>query len=163
MAKAKQQKLTLNQIQKQVNQYSKKQKVTLGDGNYVNIYPNFSPNTITKMIHETLTDHVRANDAGIDFESIKEDEWGFFNMIKFFSDLDIPSDIKEKVQVFTYLVESDYFVEIIQAFPQESIERVVAALQKTTESFNKLNAMSDEEREQFITLNKLNVENKVVQ
>jgi hypothetical protein len=156
-------KLNFKQIETQVNQYSKKQKVTLSDGNYVNIYPNFSPTKIQAMIQESLSDHIRAKEAGIDFEEIRAEDWGFFNIIKSFCDLDIPSDIEDKVQMFTFLVKSDYFNEIISAFPQESIEKVTKALNQTTQNLNAINAMSEEEKEKFFASMKLQPEENVVQ
>jgi hypothetical protein len=156
-------KLNFKQIETQVSQYSKKQKVTLSDGNYVNIYPNFSPTKVQNMVKEIMSDQIRAEKAGIDFSSIKIDDWGFFNIIKSFCDLDIPSEIEKKVQAFTTLVESDYFTEIISAFPQESLQKVIKALDQTTQNLNTFNALSEEEKEKLTASMKLQSEENIVQ
>ncbi len=61
------------------------------------------------MLTELITDQEEAKEAGIKFEDINPVQWGFFSLIKEFTDLGIPSDIKNKVKWFVKLVDSEFF------------------------------------------------------
>lgn len=131
-------KLTLADINKEVKEYERKKRVELSGDFHVFIYPLFSPSKIKELLQDVLMDGVKANEAGIDFESIDTAEWGLFNIIVHFADLGIPKEIKKKVQVFLSLRDSVHFHEIINHFPEESIQKVTDALEVATQNLNKL-------------------------
>lgn len=131
-------KLTLIDIKNENKIYDQKEKVILSDEFYVNIYPNFSPIKISELIREILTDPQRAKDAGIDFDKINITDWGLFNLIYKFADLNIPSDIQKKVQAFNEIMNSDYWTKIIEAFPEESINKFKEALDNISSNLETL-------------------------
>ncbi|SPU03718.1 SPBc2 prophage-derived uncharacterized protein yomO [Bacillus subtilis] len=60
----------------------------------------------------------------------------FFSIVKEFSDLGIPNDIKNKVKWYLKLVDSEFFPMIINSFPKESMKKLkdaTKALEKITE------------------------------
>jgi hypothetical protein len=117
-------KLTLVDIKNQNKVYEQKQRIELSDEFHLFIYPHFSPTKISELIKEMVTDGQRATEAGIDFDKINMGDWFMFNVIYKFADLGIPSEIKKKVQAFTYLIDSDFFGKIVESFPQESIKKL---------------------------------------
>jgi hypothetical protein len=129
-------KLTLADIKNQIKVYEQKQRIELSDDFHLFIYPHFSPSKIGELIKEMVTDPQRAKDAGIDFDEINMGDWFLFNVIYKFADLGIPSEIKKKVQAFSYLVDSEFFGKIIDSFPQESIHKIEESFNNFQENFN---------------------------
>ena len=132
-------KLNLAMINENVKKYDEKEKITLSDGNYTYIYPNFAPSKIREVIKESLMDFEKAKNAGIDFSGINLPDWLFMNIIRHFADLNIPNDIKKKSQIFIKLVDSDYFAEIIQSFPSSSLDKVTELLTVTSKNLEEMN------------------------
>ena len=132
-------KLNLAMITESVKKFDEKEKITLSDGNYTYIYPNFSPSKISEVIKETILDYEKARKAGLDFSGIDHGDWLYFNIIRFFADLNIPNDIKKKSQIFVKLIDSDYFADIIKSFPQSSIEKVVKAVDSVNKNLDLMN------------------------
>jgi len=157
-------KLTLGQIQKEVDIYSKKKSVPLNDNFHVNIFPNFAPTKIQQLITEILTDKAKAEKEGLEFD-VSTTNWGYFNIIKHFTDLGIPDDIEGKLKVYLMLLETDYFADIIRAFPQESIDKVTNAINSVVQSLEEFTNMGEEEQQQvlgqFISDNREEIEQMI--
>lgn len=155
-------KLTLTDIKNEVKVFEDKKRVQLSEGFHVFIYPHFSPTKIAELIKEMVTDNERAEKAGIDFEKINQGDWYLFNIIYKFADLAIPSEIKKKIQAFTYLIESEHFGKIIESFPKESLTKLEQSLNRFKENFELLmkenGIVSDEKIDEL-----LNKENDVIQ
>ncbi|MCY0089182.1 MULTISPECIES: hypothetical protein [Bacillus amyloliquefaciens group] len=147
-------KLNLGLIEESVSKYDKKERVQLTDDVHVFIYPYFSPTRLTKMLTELITDPQNAQEKNIDFKSINPVQWGFFSLIKEFTDLSIPSDIKNKVKWFVKLVDSEFFPLIISSFPEESMKKFGEATKMMQENLDKLSNISPEEINDLI-LNKV--------
>ena len=131
-------KLTLTDIKNENKIYEQKKRVELSDNYHVFIYPNFSPVKIKDLIKELVNDPQRATDAGLNFDNINMGDWFLFNVIYKFSDLGIPSEIKKKIQAFTYLMDSAYYEQIINAFPQESLKKINDAFLRFKENLDLL-------------------------
>lgn len=142
-------KLTLTQIKKEANKYSTKERVPLDNDTHVYIYPNFSPLKIQEMITELMSDQTRAEEEGLTL-TVNFTDWGFFNIIKHFADLDIPNEIDKKITVYNDLIQTEYYSKILQSFPIESIKKVGDMISKTTEALNSFNDMNEEDRKKFI-------------
>ncbi|ATO29026.1 hypothetical protein ACQGRJ_09630 [Bacillus atrophaeus] len=138
-------KLNLALIEESVSKYDKKEKVQLTNDVHVFIYPYFSPTRLTNMLTELISDPQKAEEKTIDFKSINPVQWGFFSLIKEFTDLGIPSDIKNKVKWFVKLVDSEFFPMIISSFPEESMKKFGEATKMMQENLDKLSNMTSEE------------------
>ncbi|MCY8856517.1 hypothetical protein [Bacillus atrophaeus] len=138
-------KLNLALIEESVSKYDKKEKVQLTNDVHVFIYPYFSPTRLTNMLTELITDPQNAEEKTIDFKSINPVQWGFFSLIKEFTDLGIPSDIKNKVKWFVKLVDSEFFPMIISSFPEESMKKFGEATKMMQENLDKLSNMNSAE------------------
>lgn len=154
-------KLTMTDVKNEVKVFEEKKRVELSDNFHVFIYPHFSNTKIAELIKEMITDNERAEKAGIDFENINSGDWYLFNIIYKFADLAIPSEIKKKVQAFTYLIESEHFSKIVESFPKESLTKFEQALKRFKENFELLmkenGLVSDEKIDEL-----LNKENDVI-
>lgn len=156
-------KLTLSHIKEEVKIYSQKQKVQLSDEYHVHIYPHFAPSKIGEMIKEIIQDKLNAEKVGINFENINMIDWVYFNIIKYFTDLEIPNDIKKKVQAYLFLRDSEYFPTIVNSFPKENIDRVSEAMKRFGENLDAISQMNEKELEKLIdnTVNEDNAEESV--
>ena len=127
-------------------------------------FPNFSPTKVQQLITEILTDKARAEKAGLKFD-VSTSNWGFFNIIKHFTDLGIPDDIEGKLKVYMTLIETEYFSQIIRSFPQESIDMVSEEIRKVTSSLEEFLNMEEEKQQevlgQFITENREEIEQMI--
>lgn len=137
--------LNFGLIEESVSKYDKKERVQLTDDVHVYIYPYFSPTRLTKMLTELIIDTQNAGEKTIDLKSINPVQWGFFSLIKEFTDLGIPSDIKNKVKWFVKLVDSEFFPMIISSFPEESMKKFGEATKMMQENLDKLSNMTSEE------------------
>lgn len=144
--------LTLKHIERENKKFEKKEKIDLDDDFFVYIYPNFSPKKIQEMIVEMISDTEQAKELGLEeeFNQIRYSDWGFFHMIKYFADLDIPSDFKEKLSAYFTLVESEFYKTILSAFPKESIEKVGQAMENVANLFDEFAQMDDETKAKVI-------------
>jgi hypothetical protein len=131
-------KLTMKLIENEIKKFDEKKKVELPNGYFIHIYPNFSNEKIAELINETVTDPIQAKELGIDFDKISMTDWGVFNIIYKFTDLSIPSDLKLKIQAFNNLMRTEYWTDIIAAFPEESINKVKIALDNFSANFEAL-------------------------
>ncbi|MCY8958149.1 hypothetical protein [Bacillus atrophaeus] len=138
-------KLNLALIEESVSKYDQKEKVQLTNDVHVFIYPYFSPTRLTNMLTELISDPQKAEEKNIDFKSINPVQWAFFSLIKEFTDLGIPSDIKNKVKWFVKLVDSEFFPMIISSFPEESMKKFGEATKMMQENLDKLSNMTSEE------------------
>ncbi|MCY8997814.1 hypothetical protein [Bacillus inaquosorum] len=144
-------KLNLGLIEESVNKYDKKEKVQLSDDVHVFVYPYFSPSRLTKMLTGLISDPQEAKEAGIkSFKDINQVQWAFFSLIKEFTDLGIPNDIKNKVKWYLKLVDSEYFPLIINSFPKESLEKLGKATVMLQQNIDELSKKSQEEANNLI-------------
>ncbi|MCS4324219.1 hypothetical protein [Bacillus subtilis] len=144
-------KLNLGLIEESISKYDKKEKVTLTDDVHVFIYPYFSPSRLTKMLTGLISDPQEAKEAGIkSFKDINQVHWAFFSLIKEFTDLGIPNDIKNKVKWYLKLVDSEYFALIINSFPKESLEKLGKATVMLQQNIDELSKKSQEEANNLI-------------
>lgn len=149
MANKTSKKLNLSVLESRAKQRERKVKVQLDADTHVYIYPEFTPSKIQKMIQEILTDRIRAEKAGIEFD-VNFVDWSFFSMIKYFADLGIPDDIEKKMQAFIMLIDDEYYEKITQAFPPESIEKVTKMLERVTQNINNYMQLNEEDQQKLI-------------
>jgi hypothetical protein len=131
-------KITLKHIENENKKYEKKKKVELPNGDYLYIYPNFSNEKIAELINEHVSDLISAKEEGIELNEKSMRDWGAFNIICKFSELEIPNDIKLKFQAFEQIIKYDYYTDIIAAFPEESFRKVEVAFNNFSENFKTL-------------------------
>lgn len=117
-------KLNMAIVKENIAKLNEKKKIEFDDGVYVNIYPDFAMSKVSELLKEVLTDELKATEAGIDFSNVNRGDWLMFNIIKKFSDLVVPGDIKKKIQAFIYLRDSDYFLKLVNEYPEESLKKV---------------------------------------
>jgi hypothetical protein len=131
-------KITLKHIENENKKNEKKKKVELPNGDYLYIYPNFSNEKIAELINEHVSDLISAKEEGIELNEKSMRDWGAFNIICKFSELEIPNDIKLKFQAFEQIIKYDYYTDIIAAFPEESFRKVEVAFNNFSENFKTL-------------------------
>ncbi|RAP15233.1 hypothetical protein HS9_00560 [Bacillus velezensis] len=106
------------------------------------------------MFKQILSDQKQAEEKGIDFKKINFVDWIAFSLIKEFTDLGIPNDIKNKIKWFHNLTDSEFFPLILRSFPEESIKKLNETTKMLQENLDKLSNISQEEINDLI-LNKV--------
>ncbi|MES9779100.1 hypothetical protein [Bacillus velezensis] len=153
-------KLNLGLIEESVSKYDKKERVQLTDDVHVFIYPYFSPSRLSNLFKQILSDQKQAEEKGIDFNKINFVDWIAFSLIKEFTDLGIPNDIKNKIKWFHNLTDSEFFPLIISSFPEESMKKFGEATKMMQENLDKLSSISPEEINDLILNRVEEIENE---
>lgn len=157
-------KLTLSQLSKEAKKYDSKKKIPLTDEFHTYISPYFNPKKLKEMVIETLSDFQKN-----ELEDINMMEWLHFNVIRHFSDLEIPEEIESKLKIYNELQHTGLFETIVLSFPKESMERLKETLDTINNNITNYNSLNKEDKEIFADIanmkpkNILNTENKVIQ
>ncbi|MCY0091430.1 MULTISPECIES: hypothetical protein [Bacillus amyloliquefaciens group] len=143
-------KLSVSGVKALSKNVDKKQKVQINDEYHVYIYPQFGMFKLQKMFENFLKAPLEAEDKGIDMTKISMIDWLSFNVVKEFSDLDIPNDIKKQLEFYYELMNTDLLYPIFNSFPKESLEKVSIISNRLQSTFEKLGSGKSEEFEQMI-------------
>lgn len=120
-----QKQLTFSQVKKDSKKYKEKIRVELDNGEfYVDIYPNFEPKKIKAMMFDIGQVFNFASENNIDLPNEVIYDFIYCFIIKHFSSIPSPTDHRKLIQGFIDLINSDYFIQIVEAYPQESVEKV---------------------------------------
>ncbi|WJF84139.1 hypothetical protein QRA13_06215 [Bacillus velezensis] len=143
-------KLSVSGVKALSKSVDKKQKVQINDEYHVYIYPQFGMLKLQKMFENFLKAPLEAEDQGIDMSKISMIDWLSFNVVKEFSDLDIPNDIKKQLEFYYELMNTDLLYPIFNSFPQESLEKISIISNRLQSTIEKLGSGKSEEFEQMI-------------
>ncbi|OIK22685.1 hypothetical protein [Bacillus amyloliquefaciens] len=143
-------KLSVSGVKALSKSVDKKQKVQINDEYHVYIYPQFGMLKLQKMFENFLKAPLEAEDQGIDMSKISMIDWLSFNVVKEFSDLDIPNDIKKQLEFYYELMNTDLLYPIFNSFPQESLEKISIISNRLQSTIEKLGSGKSEEFEQLI-------------
>ncbi|WP_277539466.1 hypothetical protein [Bacillus sp. 159] len=143
-------KLSVSGVKALSKSVDKKQKVQINDEYHVYIYPQFGMFKLQKMFENFLKAPLEAEDQGIDMSKISMIDWLSFNVVKEFSDLDIPNDIKKQLEFYYELMNTDLLYPIFNSFPQESLEKISIISNRLQSTIEKLGSGKSEEFEQMI-------------
>lgn len=117
-------KLTLAQAKKKLSIYDEKVKVQLDDDFHVNVNVHFSKSKLRKMFIEAMNDLNKAREKGLNIEEISVLDWILLHAIKYFTDADVPIEIKLKIQAFNVLFDTGYYSSIVESFSEENMKDI---------------------------------------
>jgi len=143
-------KLTLQVLKNDAKKYEKKEKVQLTEDIHAYIYPHFSPTKVKDMLIEFLIDFDQAKREKLDLESVGRQEWLFFMIVKTFTDLEISPHLKNKLNTYLQIRDSDIYPLILNSFPVESVERVVRMMESLDKQFDELRNMDQKKLEEIV-------------
>ncbi|MCV4326330.1 hypothetical protein [Bacillus velezensis] len=83
-------------------------------------------------------------------QKVQINDWLSFNVVKEFSDLDIPDDTKKQFEFYYELMNTDLLYPIFNKFPIESLEKINIIANRLRSNFEKLGSAKSEEFEQMI-------------
>lgn len=140
-------KLSLAGLKNESKKYSEKVKVDLPGGFYLNVEPNFDPVKIDDAILEYSLDYKEAKDAGIDLQQIVRTDWLYLIMIRYFTDLSIPKDIKKKVQFYSELrKQPEIFEAVVKAFSLDSLNMFLSKMENVNNNLNSYFEMDEKDK-----------------
>lgn len=136
-------KLDFSMAKKSIKKYDEKVRVVVdvdekGEETFVNIFPNFSPIKMREMFQEMMKDEQNIIEQKLDSSKINRGNWFYFNVVKFFSDLDLPDDTKEKAKYFMVFEQTPYFDKIVNEYPEESLKKLADMLTRMSEEVMEL-------------------------
>lgn len=137
------QKLNLQALKNDAKKYDQKTKVQLNDDFHVFINKHFAPSKVQEMLVELFSDFDQAKKEKLDLESIGYDGWLFFLIIKKFSDLNISPILKNKINTYLQIRDSDIYPLLMAAFPAESYERVTRMMLLMQETMAELKKIDE--------------------
>lgn len=143
-------KLSVSGVKTLSKSVDKKQKVQINDEYHVYIYPQFGMFKLQKMFENFVKSLLEAEEQGIDLSKISMNDWLSFNVVKEFSDLDIPDDTKKQFEFYYELMNTDLLYPIFNEFPIESLEKINIIANRLRSNFEKLGSAKSEEFEQMI-------------
>lgn len=135
--------LTFSQVKKDNKKYQEKERIEFNDGEfYLDIYQNFEPRKVQAMLKEIGETFTFAKENNIEIPSeITYDIVNCF-IIKNFTSIPSPKDTNKLIQGFIDLINSDYYIQIMQAFSQDSLQKVFDKILKGMEVSGQLETNS---------------------
>jgi hypothetical protein len=105
----------------------------------VKVYPYFSLTDIEKTVQTHNSNLKEYQDLGIEL-----DDNDFFNLlyceiIRTFTDLTFPKNIKDNIPFFNNLINSDFFKPIMESFVQSEVVKVMNHVMDRIETLEKIN------------------------
>jgi hypothetical protein len=123
MAKEQKQ-LNVNELLQIEQNLNETKEITVGSYT-LKLYKNFS----------------ESNEMGIEFDS---SNLVVLYLIKYFTDLDIPNDLKTQIRIFKILIDAGFLTEIISQFDEDEVMKIATYINKAAEY---LRALADAARE----------------
>lgn len=150
-------KLNPSVLKKEDKQYSQTKRVDLGEY-YIDIDVKFRPTKVKAMIADIQDRLIQLGELGFDTDNISMFDFVMFYVIKHFSNLPIPNDFSDELKVFEYLIDSQYYAPICEAFDKEELENVFKRINDVFDTLELLREKQETLRQQFVEANLQNAD-----
>ncbi len=127
-------KMTLSNLQSQVNREYKPRKLIL-DGYEVLIEDKFKPTKIQQLIQELIGKSEYAEQNGLLFNII---DYSYILLIKYFTDVKVPNEYENQIQIMQTLFDLNYIEKIISEFNQDEVNKITNMLKNSVNNTTKL-------------------------
>jgi hypothetical protein len=130
--------LSISNINKLHNdKFNKMKRVHFSDGSYCDVYENFKPTSIQKLINN-YQDIMNQLQNRNDYSDIGRDITFVFYMLllKHFTSLEkiIPLDVDKMIVLCEKLIDLGVLEDLLNALPQEELKKIDEAIQKVNEN-----------------------------
>lgn len=127
-------KLTLGKLKTIDSKTYTQKKIKIGEYDVL-IDEQFRPSKISEMITEFTQKLDYCREKGYD---LKFGEYVFVLLIKYFTDITIPSSFEEQVQMLKLLVDHELLTPIINAFDENEMKKLNDNINKYKDNVDKL-------------------------
>lgn len=125
-------KLNLGTLKSEDNKFYTEKKITV-NGHDILIQEHFRPSTIQRMFMELVEKIEYMKESGIKLSFIPS--YIYILLIKYFTNIEVPEEFEKQVQMLDLLIDNNYLEPVINAIPQEEIDKINTFIMKSKEQF----------------------------
>lgn len=125
-------KLNLRTLKSEDNKFYTEKKITV-NGHDILVQEHFRPSTIQRMFMELVEKIEYMKEKGIKLNFIPS--YALILLVKYFTNIEVPEEFEKQVQMLDLLIDNNYLEPIINAIPQEEIDKINMFITKSKEQF----------------------------
>lgn len=125
-------KLNLGTLKSEDNKFYTEKKITV-NGHDILIQEHFRPTTIQRMFMELVEKVEYMKENGIKLSFLPS--YIYILLIKYFTNIEVPEEFEKQVQMLDLLIDNNYLEPVINAIPQEEIDKINTFIMKSKEQF----------------------------
>lgn len=125
-------KLNLGTLKSEDNKFYTEKKITV-NGHDILIQEHFRPSAIQRMFMELVEKIEYMKESGIKLSFIPS--YIYILLIKYFTNIEVPEEFEKQVQMLDLLIDNNYLEPVINAIPQEEIDKINTFIMKSKEQF----------------------------
>lgn len=124
--------INLGTLKSEDNKFYTEKKITV-NGHDILIQEHFRPSAIQRMFMELVEKIEYMKESGIKLSFIPS--YIYILLIKYFTNIEVPEEFKKQVQMLDLLIDNNYLEPVINAIPQEEIDKINTFIMKSKEQF----------------------------
>lgn len=125
-------KLNLGTLKSEDNKFYTEKKITV-NGHDILIQEHFRPSAIQRMFMELVEKIEYMKESGIKLSFISS--YIYILLIKYFTNIEVPEEFEKQIQMLDLLIDNNYLEPVINAIPQEEIDKINTFIMKSKEQF----------------------------
>lgn len=127
-------KINLSNLQKQAKQVFTQKEIMVGEYS-VKIDVQFKPSKIQLLAKELLekSDYIKDNNVDLDIAS-----FALILLVKYFSDVEVPDEFDQELELYKLLIDNEYLSPIIGAFDETEIAKITEFTKQAKLNLDKL-------------------------
>lgn len=125
-------KLNLGTLKSEDNKFYTEKKITV-NGHDILIQEHFRPTTIQRMFMELVEKVEYMKENGIKLSFLPS--YIYILLIKYFTNIEVPEEFEKQIQMLDLLIDNNYLEPVINAIPQEEIDKINTFIMKSKEQF----------------------------
>lgn len=124
--------INLGTLKSEDNKFYTEKKITV-NGHDILIQEHFRPSTIQRMFMELVEKIEYMKESGIKLSFISS--YIYILLIKYFTNIEVPEEFEKQIQMLDLLIDNNYLEPVINAIPQEEIDKINTFIMKSKEQF----------------------------
>lgn len=124
--------INLGTLKSEDNKFYTEKKITV-NGHDILIQEHFRPSAIQRMFMELVEKIEYMKESGIKLSFIPS--YIYILLIKYFTNIEVPEEFEKQVQMLDLLIDNNYLEPVINAIPQEEIDKINTFIMKSKEQF----------------------------
>jgi hypothetical protein len=130
-------KLTIGAIKKVDVQFNEKKEIDI-QGYSVIVDLKFRPTKIQSLIDELVDKITYCQENNIEFDASAIFQYTMLLLVKYFSDVKIPDDFSEQLQILDIMIDNEFLMPIIDAFSKDEVNNVLEKIRERAININQL-------------------------
>jgi hypothetical protein len=125
-------KINLGTLKSEDNKFYTEKKITV-NGHDILVQEHFRPSTIQRMLMELVekVEYMKENNIKLSFVP----SYILILLVKYFTNIEVPEEFEKQIQMLDLLIDNNYLEPIINAIPQEEINKFDTFVMRAKEQF----------------------------